>query len=297
MNRKSLILATVLIAIPYLLPAQTQDNSLVGSEDSTSALDLGFDGGAGQTASPIRGGHSEGAVSDGMFSRLAFAGGISPLGIQLQAATNITRHLNVRGTGNFFRYTDNITTDGISGNAKLNLASAGASVDIYPFHFPLRLSPGLLFYNGNQVSAGTYVAAGNFFTLNGSTYYSADPNAVTGASPVTGTAVLALNTSKPAFTITTGIGNMVKSTGHWSFPFEIGVAFIGAPTVNVNLSGWACYDQAQTQCSDLSDPTNPISQAIQGNLAAQEAKWTSDLNPLKTFPIISGGVAYSFRIR
>ncbi|MDR3771867.1 MAG: hypothetical protein P4L26_00890, partial [Terracidiphilus sp.] len=103
--------------------------------------------------------------------------------------------------------------------------------------------------------------------------------------------------TKPAFTVTTGWGNMVKSTGHWSFPFEIGVAFIGAPSVNVNLSGWACTDQAQTQCSDISNPTNPIAQAVQSSLSTQVAKWTSDINPLKTYPIVSGGVAYSFRIR
>jgi hypothetical protein len=90
---------------------------------------------------------------------------------------------------------------------------------------------------------------------------------------------------------------MVKSTGHWSFPFEVGVVFIGAPTVQASLTGWACLDQAQTQCSDLSSPTNPISQAVQSNLSAQLAKWTNDINPLKTYPILSGGVAYSFRIR
>jgi hypothetical protein len=67
--------------------------------------------------------------------------------------------------------------------------------------------------------------------------------------------------------------------------------------VKVNLSGWACQDQAQTMCSNLSDATNPISVAIQSNLSAQIAKWTSDLNPLKTYPILSLGVAYSFSVR
>ena len=42
---------------------------------------------------------------------------------------------------------------------------------------------------------------------------------------------------------------------------------------------------------------NPIAVAIQSNLTAQEAKWTSDLNPLKTYPIVSGGVSYSFHLR
>ena len=155
----------------------------------------------------------------------------------------------------------------------------------------------LMFYNGNQVTAATDVAAGTSFTLNGETYYSANANAATGAVPVNGTGTLGLSTTKPAFTITTGLGNMVPSRGHWSFPFEVGVAFIGAPSVNVKLGGWACYDQAQTECTDISDANNPIAVAIQSNLTAQEAKWTSDLNPLKTYPIVAGGVSYSFHLR
>jgi len=36
---------------------------------------------------------------------------------------------------------------------------------------------------------------------------------------------------------------------------------------------------------------------VQQNLATQVAKYTNDINPLKTFPIVSGGVAFSFRTR
>jgi hypothetical protein len=108
---------------------------------------------------------------------------------------------------------------------------------------------------------------------------------------------LGLNTNKTAFTATAGWGNMARGNGHWSVPVEVGAAFIGAPTVKVNLAGWACYDQAQTECTDISNPTNPIAIAIQSNLTAQVAKWTSDMNPLKTYPIVSVGLAYSFHIR
>jgi len=37
--------------------------------------------------------------------------------------------------------------------------------------------------------------------------------------------------------------------------------------------------------------------SVQQNLAAQVAKYSSDLNPLKIYPIVSGGLAYSFRTR
>ncbi len=80
----------------------------------------------------------------------------------------------------------------------------------------------------------------------------------TGATPVNGTGTLGLNTNKAAFTVTTGWGNMIPRNGHFRCHSRSAIAVIGAPTVNVNLGGWACTDQAQTQCSNLPDTTNPI---------------------------------------
>lgn len=36
---------------------------------------------------------------------------------------------------------------------------------------------------------------------------------------------------------------------------------------------------------------------VQADLNAQLAKYKNDLDPLKTFPIIGGGVVYNFRVR
>lgn len=231
------------------------------------------------------------------FSKIAFGAGFSPLGVQLSMTTNLNQHLNLRTSGNLFNYSTNFTASGIGADAKLSMKSAGTELDVYPFHKGFRISPGILFYNGNQVSAAASVAGGTSFTLNNQTYYSANANSTTGATPVSGNALLSLHTTNPAFTITTGWGNTVPSKGHWSFPFEVGVALTGAPSLNVNLGGWACYDQAQTLCTNISSKTDPIALEIQSNLAVQLAKWTRDVEPLKTYPIASFGVAYSFGLR
>lgn len=228
------------------------------------------------------------------FSRVSLSGGISPFGFGAGVATNLNPHLNLRATGNFLDYGITFNTNGFSANAQLKLASARASLDVYPFHSGLRISPGLMFYNQNRVTATNTVAPGSSFTLNGDTFYSANANAATGATPVTGTALLNLHATRPAFTITGGWGNPLTHNGHWSFPFEAGVAFVGAPSVNVNLAGWACYDQAQTQCMSISNPNNPIAVQVQNDLHAQISKWAQDLDPLRTYPIIGGGVAYTF---
>lgn len=227
------------------------------------------------------------------FSRVAFAGGIGAMGVNLQAAVNANRYMNVRGVGNFFSYSlNNLTVSGFNANGTVKMATGGASLDIYPFpNHGFRLSPGALFYNQNGISAVGIAAPGTSVKVDGTTYYSQTSN------PLNASASLGLNSRKEAFTMTTGWGNLIsRSGGHWSFPFEIGAAFIGAPTVSVVATGSACLDQAQTECSSITG-SNPIATSFQSNLASQVAKWKNDLSPFGYYPIASFGVGYSFGIR
>ena len=234
----------------------------------------------------------------GPFSRVAIGGSVGTLGPGLQITTNINRHLNVRAYGNALYYSTNFTTSGFDANAKLNLVSADISADIYPFHRGFRISPGLLFLNNDRASGTSVAAGGTSFTFDDATYYSANANPATGATPLNADGYLRLNSTKPAFTITTGWGNTIpRGERHWSFPVEVGIALVGSPAINVTLTGWACQDQAQTQCGNVQDTSNSTAQEVQSSLATQIAKWKSDLNPLETYPIVSFGVAYSFPVR
>jgi hypothetical protein len=225
------------------------------------------------------------------FSRLAFSGGVGTMGVNLQVAMNANRYMNLRGIGNFFSYSlNNVSADGLLASGTLNLATAGAALDFYPFPYHgLRISPGVLFYNQNQATASVIAPGGTSFTLDSYPYYSSQAN------PVTGTGGMGLNTHKQAFTITTGWGNMIpRRGGHLSFPVEIGAAFVGAPTVKMALTGGqVCQDPAGTiGCINVVG-----NQEIQSNLAAQQAKYQSDINPFKIYPIFSSGVAFSFNLR
>jgi hypothetical protein len=223
------------------------------------------------------------------FSRLAFGGGVSTMGINLQSAINVSRNLNVRGVGNVFNYSlNNFTTNGMTLNGKLNLSSAGVAVDVYPFaNHGFRLSPGLLMLNRNGATADVTVAGGTSFELNGVTYYASSTN------PITGNGSLGLHTRNPAFTMTTGWGNMIsRRGGHLSVPFEVGAAFVGSPNVNVALTGGQACDQYGLNCVNVAtDPT------VQANLQAQIQKYKNDINPFQYYPILSVGVAYNFNLR
>jgi hypothetical protein len=278
-------IALFLLALPLVSAAPLIAQSSSSLAQNLIAADPGDGGSASQTMRP-----SPPVASATLpFSRVAFGGGISPLGINLIAATNVNRYLNLRGTGNFFKLTENgISTNGFNVDANLNLASAGISADVFPFpNHGFRLSPGLLFYNQNGASATFNVQGGTSFTLNDTTYYASSTN------PVMGSGNLGLNSQKPAFTITTGWGNMIPHNGrHWSFPVEVGVAFIGAPSLNIALTSGQVCDAVGLNCVNVA--TDPD---VQANLQAQIAKYKSDLDPLKTYPIISAGVAYSFHVR
>ena len=221
------------------------------------------------------------------FSRFALGGGISIMGINLQAATNLNRYSNLRVSGNVFSYTvDDITTNGFTAKGNLNMASMGASFDFYPWpNHGFRLSPGVLFYNENSLSASATVSAGESFKLNDMEYYSSAND------PIHAKATVGLNATNPAFTMTTGWGNMIsRKGGHWSFPFELGAAFVGSPSFKMNLAGSACDITSQI-CMDAA--TN---QGIQDNLQAQIAKYKKDVSALSVYPILSFGVAYNFHI-
>ena len=285
----------LLFSSPFLADAQSQfmSNASAGGPSSYSSSEpmavepaLVAGGGAGATrgviAAPVSGGVPA-------FSRVAFGADISSLGIGFMTATNLSRHLNLRANGSMFNYTvDNFNTQGFNVGAKIKMASARASVDYYPFHAGFRLSPGVMFYNQNHGYLNLAVDPGQSFTLNNQTYYSA-----TGDRAVKGSGAFGFgNGGSPAFTMTTGWGNVIPRSGrHFSFPFEVGVALIKQPTLNFNLTGYGC-DKTGVYCVDVA--TTP---QIQQNLAIQVAKYTKDIEPLKTFPIASFGVAYNFSTR
>ena len=231
-------------------------------------------------------------------SRIAVGTGVGPLGIGIRGATVLTEYFDARIDGNFFSYKPKFQINGFDAVTNFHLASIGAKLDWYPTNSVWRISPGIMFYNGNQFSALLTADAGTSFDINGKTYYSADPNKVSGATPVSGTVALGLNRNKPAFTLTGGFGRFIpRSHRHWSFPGEFGVAFTGAPTLDIKLSGWVCTDKKELNCSDLTNPANPVAIQFNNSLNTALARWRRSLSSVTVYPIFSTGVMYSFDIK
>lgn len=205
----------------------------------------------------------------------------SLLGGGVEVAVQTTPRANIRGGFNIFSYSRGFSEDGFAYNAQLSFKTLEAHYDFFPKSGNFHVSPGLLIYIGDPITATAAVRAGQSFTLGGATYYSDT------TTPVTGSGKIEFNRAAPMATV--GWGNLVpRSFKHFSFPFELGVAFQGTPQATLNLAGNVC-DSPGVDCRPI--PSDP---AVQAQIVAEQKKITNDMTLFKAYPIISFGVGYKF---
>jgi len=262
-------LAALLFALPVSLLSQWKPPGF--------GWNAGMAGGGGQTEAS--------AYRIERFTRASFFLSASSLGIGGQISTNVSPHLDVRLFGNRASITTHHwSQEDFSIAVNAGFANVGAMADSYPFHKAFRFSAGYLVYNGNRVRADLHAKQNAIFTINDIDWISDN------ADPVHGTGRLTLGGS--GFLLTAGYGRMVSRTEkHFSFPFEAGVVFIDTPRVAMSLDGQICTTQG-VNCQPVA--TYP---GFADALAAQVASWNKNAAPFHVYPIVQGGVAYTFRIR
>jgi hypothetical protein len=262
------ISAGALLALFFTLPVSMRAAAF--SDDSAPPAP------AAEAASPAPAakGKGEGGIPVGVGVK------VSSLGIGGEAAVALTHRSNVRVGFNYFSYSDTFNKDGATYKGALGLRSAQATYDLFlvsSFH----ISPGVLLYNGNKVTANVSVPGGQNFTLNNVSYMS-DP-----ADPVAGTGRLRVYKAAPMVLL--GFGNLVPRNGHhFSASFDIGAAYQGPPRITLNLAGSACDSSGVFCRSVASDPT------IQANVVSEQAKLNKSASPFRFYPVLSFGVGYKF---
>lgn len=226
------------------------------------------------------------AEKDHPFSRLLLAGTVSTLGIGVHTGANLGPKIDLRAFGDYTNINHSFTQSGFNIGLNINMANFGAKVDLYPTHrFPLRISPGFLFYNGDRILASLHAEKNATFTIN-NVQYSSD-----NAHPVYGTGRLKL--SGGGFMVTAGMGHFLSHAyKRLTFPFEAGVVFISDPVAQFNLYGEVCSETIPPLCKPAAQ--FPL---FASNLAAQVKSWNQEVAPFHIYPIFEGGVAYSFGVR
>jgi hypothetical protein len=247
-------------------------------------LGNGYADSPGSNAQSAFGSSSGKSSSGGDSGRFGIGVKTSFLGVGAEVAARVTHRTNARAGFNILGYSRDFSKDGINYGGHLSFRTFEAHYDVFPWAGNFHVSPGLLAYSGNPITANAIVPGNQNFTLGGQSYYS-DPQA-----PVTASGRVNFNQLSP--TASVGWGNLVsRKNKHFSIPVELGVAFQGSPKSTLNLSGNVCNAPSTSplySCMSTSDPT------VQNNVVAEQGKLNKSMSPFKMYPIISVGFGYKF---
>jgi hypothetical protein len=276
--RKSLAFSSLLLLVSTSIPLRAVALADEGDSNGASAAAKA----PANPAAPTK--KSETKKSETKKSETLFAVGIgvkaSTLGIGGEVAFPVTHRSNVRFGFNAFNYSHTFDKDNVTYKGSLDLRSAQATWDLFlgkGFH----LSPGVLLYNGNKISANASVPGGKSFTLNNVNYVSDSAN------PVSGTGKLDLNKAAPMLLL--GFGNLVpRNHRHLSVTFELGAAYQGSPRVTLNFNGNVCDSNGLNCRAISSDPT------VLANIQKEQTKINKSASPFRFYPVISLGFGYRF---
>ena len=230
------------------------------------------------------------------FSHLALAVNIGLNGIGVEAATPLSNKWNLRAGASFLggTYTFKTSSSGAASSFGATLSSdaidvifqphfksAMVSADWFPRYGGFRVSPGLTLYNGNRATILATVEGGQTIDVGSGTYVS-DPS-----DPIR--AALQTKLGKAvAPRLTVGWGNMIPREGrHLSFPFEIGVEYVGRPRITLGLTGSEC--DSDGLCYPVS-----VDPGTQANIVEEQKELNGDIRLLQFYPIVSTGVSWRF---
>ncbi len=189
---------------------------------------------------------------------------ISTLGGGLETEVSFSDSFGGRIGVNYLTSDYTATIDNIEYNFELNLMSASALLDWYPFKGSFRISGGVL-YNDNHLDADAKTA--NTYEVGGTQYTNFEVGSLTGK--------IDFNDITPYF----GIGWHIPLGKGERFGFlaDLGVVYQGTPQVNLSSNGSAADDAT-----------------FQNDLKNEEEELQSKLDGYEYYPVIGIGLSYRF---
>jgi hypothetical protein len=302
-NLQGLCLKTLLAALPLFLlytancslHAQTASSQEESSSLSTNSADDNFtaisaeDSGHGPNAgeqpayeSPQASAALVGAAptrEGGLFRSWRIDLTANTLGAGFDLSTPLARHFDVRGGGNIIAFGYEFDVDGLHYDSDIRLRSGNLRLDWFPRHRNFHISPGILYAN-NNVTALSHVPPGASFDLGDESFVNSVDD------PVHGDARL-IFPRRVSPMVTFGFRNLLPGRHeHISVPVEFGVAYTGAPKIDVTLVGSAC---AQDGCFSFADNAE-----AQQSLRDEIKDINDTLSSIPVYPVLSIGFGYRF---
>ncbi|PLX51172.1 MAG: hypothetical protein C0613_00780 [Desulfobulbaceae bacterium] len=192
---------------------------------------------------------------------------VSTLGAGVEVTTPIVpSHLNVRGGVHWAEYGIDAESDGVDYDADLELFSGLIAADWHPFQGRFRITGGVLL-NDNKVTGRGEPNPGATYTINDTVYAATNVGRLD--------AEISYNTAAPYLGI--GWGNPVGRDSNWTMFADIGVAFLGSPDVDLEVSGPLATNAA-----------------FRADLEQEKKDLEDDLDSYTYYPVIKVGVTYKF---
>lgn len=188
---------------------------------------------------------------------------VSSLGYGVAIGHTIAPRVDLRLASGTLSYDRSVSSDNIDFNGSIRLHNVAALLDVHPMNNAFRLTGGLVFGNDHIDVVGT-PTAGGAYVINGHTYTAAQAGTVFGTAK--------LGSAAPYLGI--GLGA----------PHRLGVYFTADAGVVLR------------SVSTSLDATGPVTAdpTFQADLAQARKDFASSVSFLKTYPVVSFGIATRF---
>ncbi len=188
---------------------------------------------------------------------------VGTLGVGVDFAIPLSQSLFLRLNVNGAKFNIDTTREGVNYNSDLELLTAGAMIDFYPFtDGTFHISAGAYYYANKAKSRGTITPAN--YNIGGTVY-------TIGASD---SVDVTLNFPEFAPYIGIGYGGREVSTG-WNWGIDIGVMYHGDGTVKLT--------------PNITSVVVPIA-----DIKAEEQNMQDEVRKIPLYPVVMVGLTYSF---
>lgn len=226
-------------------------------------------------------GSGGGSGPEGVAKHLGFVAKVSTLGVGGDVGVSFTRLADVRVGFNALNFSQSFRSNGIQYGGTLQFRSAEALLDLTPLGDWFHISPGLLIYNGNQVTAKANVPGGQNFDL-GNVSFRSSP-----VDPVHGNGLLTVNKAAPMLMF--GFGSPIPHHHHITIIQDFGIVLQGTPKISLSLAGTACDPVTGLACVNAATDPN-----VQAQIQSEQARIKKDTSIVKFYPVASLGIGFRF---
>lgn len=188
---------------------------------------------------------------------------VSTLGHGVALGRTVAPHVDVRVSTSIWTYNHSYSADNLNYNGSIRLRNVAALVDVHPTNSAFRLTAGLVVGSDNIDTVATPSQSGTF-VIGGNAYTSAQVGSLHGTAK--------FGSAAPYL----GLGTGTPHRPGIYFTADAGVVFRSVSTT-VEATG----------------PINSSAQ-FQSDLAKARAEFANSTNILKTYPVLSFGIAARF---